>query len=74
MQDLRKDSDELIVDKLTALETWLLETLDLLLDDDLESGRSDEKRRCRSLHIHQRIEIPSQLLAGAFKIEMEMEL
>ena len=48
-EDLRKDPDQLVVHELTALQTGFLESLDLLLDDDLEGCCSDEQRRRGSL-------------------------
>ena len=43
---LTKDTDELIVYKLTALDAWVFEALNLLLNNNFESCRANEKGRC----------------------------
>ena len=48
-QELTQNTDELLVDELTALERGILEPLDLLLDDDLERSGANEERRRRTL-------------------------
>ena len=48
-QELSKNDHELVVHEAAALETWLLKSLDLLLDNDFESCRPDEKGRCGTL-------------------------
>jgi hypothetical protein len=42
-EDLSEDPGELLVNKRAALETGLLEPLDLLLHDNLESGRANKE-------------------------------
>ena len=51
VQDLGEDPDELVVDELAALETRLLEALDLLLDNHLKRSSPNEQGRRRSLDI-----------------------
>lgn len=44
-QELREDADKLVVDEADALEGWVLEALDLLLDDDFKGRRSHKEGR-----------------------------
>lgn len=42
-QYLGEDPNELVVHQLAALDAWLFESLDLLLDDDFERLGTDEQ-------------------------------
>ena len=44
-----KDANQLVVYELAALQCRILETLNLLLDDDLEGCGTNEQRRCGTL-------------------------
>lgn len=48
-QELAQDADKLIVDKLATFQTRLLQSLDLLFNDNFESGGADEERWSRTL-------------------------
>lgn len=45
-----KDLDQFVVYKLAALQARFLESSDLLLNDDLESGRAHKETRCGTLY------------------------
>ena len=45
-----EDTDQLVIYELAALESRLLETLDLLLDDNFEGSGANEKRWGGALH------------------------
>lgn len=42
-EELSQNTDQLVVDKLTALDAGLFQSLDLLLDDHLKGTRSDKE-------------------------------
>jgi hypothetical protein len=48
-EELTKNPDELIVHQLTALDTWVFQTLNLLLHDNFESRCANEERWRRTL-------------------------
>ena len=50
VEELSEDTDQLVIYELAALESRLLETLDLLLDDDFEGSGANEKRWRGALH------------------------
>jgi hypothetical protein len=50
---LTEDSDKLVIDQRTALECRLFQPPNLLLDNDLESGRTNKQRWGRSRRIVQ---------------------
>jgi hypothetical protein len=49
LQELVQDSHELVVDHLHTFQAWVLESLDLLLDENLKGSGTDEQRRLRAL-------------------------
>ena len=50
-QQLAENTDKLIVYKLAALQRRIFQSLDLLLDDNLESSCANEQRRCGALSV-----------------------
>jgi hypothetical protein len=55
-EELVEYSDKLIIDKLTAFETRLFQSFDLLFDNNLESSCTDEQRRRRTLQTEAELE------------------
>ena len=49
VQYLAQNAYQLVVDKLAAFQTRVLQTLDLLLNNDLEGLCTDEDSRCKTL-------------------------
>ena len=54
-QELGENADQLIKDDVNASQTGVLQTLNLLLDDDFKGGRSNKERRRRALQTNHTI-------------------
>jgi hypothetical protein len=50
-QELSENPNQLLVHELAALQTWIFEPLDLLLDNVLKCRGAHEERRCGALQI-----------------------
>ena len=48
LEDLCQDTNELVIDQLATFQRWILQSPDLLLDNDLERLCTDKQRRRRT--------------------------
>jgi hypothetical protein len=73
-QQLSENPDQLVVNKLTTSQGRLFQSTDLLLDNDLESGRADEERRRGTLRRAEQINLPTLRLIDSRFVRLTAEL